>query len=138
MSFVITLTATVYPLAFNIDPGLKIVPEGVAATVQIVGVVIQLYAKWSLRRSFGLLPANRGVVVSGAYRFVRHPMYAGYFVTDLGFILANCGTRNLIVIFSQWALQAVRLLREEKLLAHDETYREYASRVRYRVIRGVF
>ena len=37
------------------------------------------------RRSFGLMPANRGIVCTGLYRAVRHPIYAGYLVTHIGF-----------------------------------------------------
>ena len=31
-----------------------------------------------LGRSFGLVPANRGIVARGPYLLVRHPIYAGY------------------------------------------------------------
>lgn len=114
------------------------VPEVLAAGVQVVGVLLQIAAKWSLRRSFGLLPANRGVVISGPYRIVRHPMYLGYLVTDIGFLVANFGVRNVVVVLVQWTLQIVRVLKEEQLLSKDIAYRDYMSRVRYRLIRGVF
>lgn len=101
-------------------------------------MLLQIYAKWSLRRSFGLLPAHRGVIVVGPYRFVRHPMYLGYLVTDIGFLAANFGVRNVVIVVAQWALQAVRIVKEEQLLSKDATYRDYMSRVCYRLIRGVF
>ena len=41
-------------------------------------------AKFSLARSFGLAPANRGVKSRGAYAFLRHPMYLGYVVEWIG------------------------------------------------------
>ncbi|RXZ36342.1 isoprenylcysteine carboxylmethyltransferase family protein [Oxalobacteraceae bacterium CAVE-383] len=137
-SLAVTLFGTFYFTAFNIKPGIQLVPEACAAAVQIVGVLIQIYAKLSLRRSFGLLPANRGVVVFGPYRFIRHPMYVGYCVTDIGFLLANLGLRNLFLVLLQWGVQVVRIMREERLLSKDDTYRQYARRVRYRLIPGLF
>jgi len=138
LSLLVTLFATFYFVAFQIEPGIRLVPELFAAGVQVAGVAIQIYAKWSLRRSFGLLPANRGVVVFGPYRVVRHPMYLGYFVTDIGFLLANFGPRNVLIVLMQWTIQLVRIMREERLLSKDDTYRRYMSRVRYRLISGLF
>ncbi|MEX3901100.1 MULTISPECIES: methyltransferase family protein [Paraburkholderia] len=99
---------------------------------------MQIHAKWSLGRSFGLLPANRGVVVAGPYRVVCHPLYLGYLVTDIGFLAANFGMHNLIVIVAQWTLQVVRIVMEEQLLSNDAAYREYTRRVHYGLIYGVF
>jgi protein-S-isoprenylcysteine O-methyltransferase Ste14 len=138
LSVVVTICATFYFLAFSIEPGIRLVPEILAAGIQVTGVLLQIYAKWSLRRSFGLLPANRGVVVVGPYRVVRHPMYLGYLVTDIGFLVANFGVRNVVIVVAQWTLQAVRIVKEEQLLSKDATYRDYMSRVCYRLIRGVF
>ncbi|MDB5774078.1 MAG: isoprenylcysteine carboxyl methyltransferase [Herbaspirillum sp.] len=137
-SLLVTLFATFYFVAFKIEPGIRLIPEFWAAGIQVAGILIQIYAKWSLRRSFGLLPANRGVVVFGPYRVIRHPMYLGYFVTDIGFLVANFGLRNAFIVFMQWTVQVVRIMREERLLSKDDTYRRYMHRVRYRLISGLF
>ena len=137
-SLAAALCGTFYFLAFRIEPGIRLVPELCAAGIQILGVAIQVYAKCSLRRSFGLLPANRGVMVFGPYHIVRHPMYLGYMVTDMGFILANFGFWNVLVVLLQWSLQVGRIMQEERLMKKDDAYRSYMSRVRYRLIAGVF
>ena len=69
-------------------------PEVVTIVISAVGLMIVVLGKLSIGRSFGLAPANRGIVSTGLYRFVRHPIYLGYLITHLGFVLANganCG-----------------------------------------------
>ncbi|NPT43570.1 DUF1295 domain-containing protein [Paraburkholderia sp. 1N] len=137
-AFICSVGGTFYFLAVRLSPGTQLIPEVAGAALQLLGIGWQLFAKVSLRRSFGILPANRGVVSRGAYRFVRHPMYLGYFVTDIGFLLANFGIQNVIVYGCQFALQVGRIVREERLLSNDEQYRAYRCKVRCRVIPGVF
>ncbi|VVD33535.1 methyltransferase family protein [Paraburkholderia dioscoreae] len=137
-AFICSMGGTYYFLAVRLAPGAQLVPETIGAALQLLGIFWQLFAKASLRRSFGILPANRGVVSRGAYRFVRHPMYLGYFVTDIGFLLVNFGLQNLLVYGCQFALQVGRIVSEEQILSADEGYRTYKDRVRYRVIPGVF
>ncbi|APR96025.1 isoprenylcysteine carboxyl methyltransferase [Pandoraea thiooxydans] len=138
MAFLFSVGGTYYFLAVQLTPGTHLIPEWAGATLQVLGLVWQLFAKASLRRAFGILPANRGVVSGGAYRFMRHPMYLGYFLTDIGFLLVNFDVRNVIVYGAQFALQAGRIWREERLLSDDERYRAYRQRVRYRVLPGLF
>jgi protein-S-isoprenylcysteine O-methyltransferase Ste14 len=125
-------------LFYNLNGGIKIVPEAVGALLQMGGIAWQLFAKISLKRSFGILPANRGVVSRGAYRFVRHPMYLGYLLTDVGFLLTNFSLINLSVHVTQVAFQIGRIVREEKMLETDVAYRCYRNTVRYRLIPLVF
>jgi protein-S-isoprenylcysteine O-methyltransferase Ste14 len=138
LTFLCSIAASYYFLAVQLAPGTPLVHESVGATLQALGIGWQLFAKASLRRSFGILPANRGIVSHGAYRFMRHPIYFGYFVADIGFLLVNFGLQNLLVYGFQFALQLVRIVREEKLLSDDERYCVYKSRVRFRVVPGFF
>jgi protein-S-isoprenylcysteine O-methyltransferase Ste14 len=137
-AYICSMGASYYFLAVRLGPGVQIAPELVGAAFQVAGICWQIFAKASLRRSFGILPANRGVVSTGAYRFVRHPIYLGYFVADIGFLLSNFGIQNLLVYGIQFALQAGRIAREERLLSHDALYRAYRNKVRYRVLPGLY
>lgn len=133
-----SLGGSYYFIAINLAPGASLAPELVGAGLQVAGIVWQIYAKASLRLSFGILPANRGIVSHGAYRFVRHPIYLGYFIADVGFLLTNFGMQNLLVYAGLYALQAVRISREEALLSDDAQYRKYREKVRFRALPGVY
>lgn len=138
LSVLMAVGAGFYFVAFRIEPGAHLVPETLAVGLQAAGVLFSIWAKCSLRRSFGILPANRGVVRGGPYRFIRHPIYFGYFVRDSGFLLANFGLQNLLIVAGHWSLQVGRIVREERLLTKDQTYRQYMERVRYRLIAGLY
>jgi protein-S-isoprenylcysteine O-methyltransferase Ste14 len=137
MAFVLVVVAYCYMVFLNTNPGLHLMSEQVSATIQVIGLSWSIYAKVSMGRSFGLLPANRGLVVTGAYRWVRHPIYAGYLANHVGYIAANFCLWNLVVLGLLYVAQFLRVLREEALLAHSSEYLEYARRVRYRFIPGV-
>lgn len=99
---------------------------------------MQISAKIILERSFGIVAVNRGVKIAGPYRFVRNPMYAGYIINHVGFLLAFPSLWNVALYSTELVIQITRLLREETLLNKDQTYRDYASQVRYRLVSMVF
>lgn len=116
----------------------SLVADGLSAAISAVGLLFIISGKLSLGRSFGLMPANRGVVSSGLYRFVRHPIYAGYLVAHLGFCLAHMSWWNLVVLGVSDIALIVRSVYEERTLVKDPAYAEYRGRVRWRVVPGVF
>lgn len=113
-------------------------PDAVGVALQLCGILFQLYGKVALGRSFGIIAANRGIVVEGPYRIVRHPIYLGYLVTHAGFLLSNWSVRNLVVYGAVYIFQVARIFAEERLLLVDGRYREYFQSVRYRLIPGLF
>ncbi|AOJ25238.1 isoprenylcysteine carboxylmethyltransferase family protein [Burkholderia seminalis] len=133
-----SLGGSFYCLTYQLTASTQLIPEWAGGTWQIIGIAWQLFAKLSLGRSFGLLPANRGVVSTGAYRFMRHPIYAGYLLSEIGFLLANFSTRNVVTIGVWMLLQIGRISMEERVLSEDADYRAYKATVRYRLIPGVF
>ncbi|AOY91454.1 isoprenylcysteine carboxyl methyltransferase [Cupriavidus sp. USMAA2-4] len=138
ISVACAIAATYYFLWIQLAPGIHLVPEMVGVALQAAGILLQIGAKLTLRRAFGLLPANRGIVSGGPYRLVRHPIYLGYFISYIGFLLVNFGLQNLLVYAVQLGLLAVRAVREERLLSADPAYRAYQDKVRYRVVPGLF
>lgn len=115
-----------------------LVPDAVGFALQLLGTAFEVCGKAALGRSFGIVPANRGVIVRGPYRIVRHPIYLGYLVTHVGFLLSNCSARNVATYAVAYFFQILRILSEERFLGGDENYRTYRERVRYRLIPGIF
>jgi protein-S-isoprenylcysteine O-methyltransferase Ste14 len=129
----IAIVGTCAPLL--VAPGGARLIDGTAPLVMMAaGLAFSISAKAFLRRSFGILPANRGVRSSGPYRLVRHPMYAGYVLTHTGFLLSSFSLQNLVAYAFCWAAMVLRIRAEEAILARDPAYRDYQGAVRRRLI----
>ena len=115
-----------------------IIPQAMCSWIIVSGFLVQISAKIILWRSFGVVPAAREIKVLGPYRFVRHPMYLGYIIQHIGFLLAYPTPWNLAVYSGALVTQVARILREERILNGEPLYREFSSRVRYRLLPGVF
>ncbi|HTX48657.1 MAG TPA: isoprenylcysteine carboxylmethyltransferase family protein [Caulobacteraceae bacterium] len=110
----------------------------IAAALILAGFGLQIWSKLTLRRSFGITPANRGLVVRGPYRYVRHPMYLGYLLGWIGFYMLNPTLWNTNVYALCALLQWLRIEAEERVLAEDPAFAAYRAEVRYRVVPGVY
>lgn len=105
--------------------------------LMVAGTGVQLHAKLTLGRSFGLVAADRGVKTHGPYRWVRHPMYAGYLVTHVGFLLISPSAWNVAIYACGFALQLARIGAEERLLSQESAYAALREKVPWRLIPGV-
>jgi protein-S-isoprenylcysteine O-methyltransferase Ste14 len=75
------------------------------------------------------------VVDTGPYRYVRHPMYAGFALFTVSTALLLGSWWGLVASAALVALVAVRATLEERVLrAELEGYDVYARRVRYRLL----
>jgi len=104
------------------------------------------FATWALieNRFFSSvvrIQVDRGHVVcdSGPYRIVRHPGYAGNMLALPGIVLALSSMWTLIPAAVALIIAVIRTVLEDQTL-QDELpgYRDYARRVRYRMIPGIF
>ena len=80
---------------------------------------------------------NRGIVMSGPYRYVRHPAYISKLVlwTISGLFLAQF---NFILVVTFWVVYWGRAVTEERHLSNDNDYLEYKAKVPWRFIPGIY
>lgn len=136
--YLIAAAGTLVPL-FAVPSSLaNIAPMGLCVALALAGILLHLGAKLSLRRSFGIVAADRGIKVEGAYRFIRHPMYLGYMMVHLSLLLAGPLLWNVIVFGVCWVLLVLRISAEERFLCGNEAYAAFQCKTRFRLIPGIY
>jgi len=135
---VVTALSLVGPALLRPAQGPGLVPDLVTAVASAIGLIVIIAGKITLGRSFGIAPANRGVVVAGPYAFVRHPIYFGYLITHVAFACAHPTPWNVLTLVVTDAALITRALYEERVLARDDIYQTYCRRVAWHVVPGVF
>ena len=110
----------------------------IGQVVQIGALVFQGYAVVSLGRSFGVVPSNRGIKTGGAYRLVRHPIYAAHILGTIGFLISHRTWLNLTAVLVALVTQTARIFYEERLLLQVPEYARYAASQRWRLIPGLW
>lgn len=116
----------------------NLAPDAVTAIASAAGLGLVIVGKVALGRSFGIAPANRGVVMRGPYVLVRHPIYAGYLLTHAAFLVAHATPWNVAVVLVADGALVARALVEERVLSADAEYQSYCRRVGWRLVPGVF
>jgi len=104
------------------------------------------FAAWALAEnrffsSVVRIQTERGHVVcdTGPYRFVRHPGYAGNMLALFGVVLALSSVWALIPAAVASIIAVIRTILEDQTLQEElPGYRDYARRVRYRLIPGIY
>jgi protein-S-isoprenylcysteine O-methyltransferase Ste14 len=135
---VMTTLSLAGPFLLSAGGGAPVASDGATATLSAFGLGLVVVAKIALGRSFGLAPANRGVVVRGPYTLVRHPIYTGYLVTHVGFLMAHPTAQNVAVVLIADTALILRALMEERVLSADTLYQQYCRRVGWHLVPGVF
>jgi protein-S-isoprenylcysteine O-methyltransferase Ste14 len=138
ISVLVTTVSVAGPSLVRAAQVAPLLPDLATTAASGVGLLIVIGAKVTLGRSFGIIPANRGIVAAGMYKVVRHPIYAGYVLTHLAFALAHPIPRNILLLAVADAALIVRALREERLLAGDAEYQSYCQRVAWHLVPGIF
>jgi protein-S-isoprenylcysteine O-methyltransferase Ste14 len=128
---------------FDWSPQIRLAFQLVALAIMVLGYVVSTWAM-AVNRYYSAvvrIQKDRGqtVVTDGPYRFVRHPSYATGIVAYL---------MIPILLGSLWALipcslvvlgTIIRTALEDKTLLEElDGYKEYARRVRYRLLPGVW
>jgi protein-S-isoprenylcysteine O-methyltransferase Ste14 len=135
---VMTTVSVAAPPMLRASDNPSLAPDIVTALVSAVAVILVIVGKLTLGRSFGLVPANRGVVSRGPYNMVRHPIYAGYLISHIAFLAAHPAPWNVAIVLVGDTALILRALMEERVLATDVAYQAYCRRVGWHLVPGVF
>lgn len=87
-----------------------------ADALMVGGIALSWASLWTLRRCFGILPEARGLVTNGPYRLVRHPVYAGEYLSVLGMTLPGLSPLSIGLFLLFCLLQCLRARQEEAAL----------------------
>ncbi|MEI6648437.1 MAG: isoprenylcysteine carboxylmethyltransferase family protein [Actinomycetes bacterium] len=127
--FILIVLLIVSPSIRNVAPGMKLL----GFVIQIAGLLLVIVGGINLRKSLTANPEPRKggtFVVTGLYKWVRHPMYLGLIVFGIGItiqresILAEIETLFLAIL-----LHFKRLYEDQLLLEKYPEAAEYQQRV---------
>lgn len=118
-----------------LQQGRPVIANWVTNAIAILGLLVVIWARFSLGRNIGFVPAQRELVNRGAYAYMRHPVYTGGLLTSLAFVLRAYSPENLLLIgLGVFWFIPVKSLVEEDFLRADPQYAEYMRTVRARWI----
>ena len=122
-------------IIFFLRRGVPLVPNWISDSLGVLGFLVVLWARLSLGRNIGLVPAQRELVHGGAYAFMRHPIYTGILLSFIAVVLRDYTRLNALLmgmgIF--WFIP-IKSLVEEDFLRQDPQYAAYMQKVRARWI----
>jgi protein-S-isoprenylcysteine O-methyltransferase Ste14 len=139
---IIPLCATFFNVSYLAVPWFpaalqkNLAPANWQITCIAIGLIFNLLGLWiavwgaiHLGRSFGVLIEVRKVVLEGAYRWVRHPIYLGHICFITGFAIANFSLAFFILVPAHIILLIYRArLEEARLVEFSPAYAEYQKR----------
>ena len=99
---------------------------------------LSLVSLLTMGRLFGIRPALRGLVTSGPYRLVRHPIYLSYVIADIGYNLQEWNPVTLLLVLVGWMSLLYRIYAEERLLSQHAEWPAYVASVRCRLVPGIW
>lgn len=132
--WLLTYVETYWLIMPILGPGRPIVSPLVTDIVALCSLAIAAWGRLSLGRSIGFVPAQRELVERGAYRYMRHPIYASLFVSYLSTALRIYSPRNAVLIAIGMFWFVLKSFVEEDFLRADPQYAAYMNRVRARWI----
>jgi protein-S-isoprenylcysteine O-methyltransferase Ste14 len=112
-------------------PAVGLVLVTLAASLSLISLL-------TMGRLFGIRPALRGLVASGPYRFIRHPMYLSYILADIGYNLQEWNFVTILLVLMGWVSLVYRIHAEERVLSQHVEWPTYAVSVPYRLLPGVW
>lgn len=106
-----------------------------AIIIFVLGLLVGLWAlNHNKRGNFNIQPKLKEgcqLVTTGAYNYIRHPMYTSVILMMLGVLVSTPTLLEFLFFIILMAVLILKARREEKLwCGHDETYIKYQKRTK--------
>lgn len=110
--------------------------EQVGLGLSVLGAALALTAFFSLGSSFSITPEARALVVTGPYRFLRHPIYFAEMLMIVGVVVGYPRLTTSVGALCVVGLQIYRIQMEERLLrdAFHASFVDFSARTRFRLV----
>ena len=110
----------------------------VSTLLILAGNALAVFVLVRLRGSFSIMAEARQLVTSGAYRYVRHPLYLAEEIATIGSVMQFLSAWTTMLLVAQIAFQLRRIANEETLLT--DVFPEYAKyrQKTARIIPGIY
>jgi protein-S-isoprenylcysteine O-methyltransferase Ste14 len=128
---------------FDLSPSFSLQVKILALVIILAGYSLGSYALIENRFFSGMvrIQTDRGhqVVSSGPYRWIRHPGYTGALLTYLATPLFLDSRWAFLPVILITIVLVIRTILEDRILQDElQGYSDYARRVRYRLLPGVW
>lgn len=130
-------TLTLAMVLLDRTPG-SIAVNLASAALILIGNYVSIVAVMSLGRSLSIMPEARRLVMSGPYRFVRHPLYAAEEVAILGVWLQFMSWPATAILVGHFIVQLWRLGFEETVLRENFPEYDAYARKTARLVPGIY
>jgi protein-S-isoprenylcysteine O-methyltransferase Ste14 len=104
---------------------LSLTGEMISTLLLLGGNALAVLVLLQLGRSFSIMAEARQLVISGVYRWVRHPLYLAEELAVIGIVLQFLSLWTALLLAAQIAFQLRRMHNEERVLS--ETFPEYTD-----------
>ncbi len=137
-AFIAWISLTLIATFWNIlDPNYTLKPpmNAVGVTIFIVGLLIRVVALMNLKRnysSFLRIRDDHQLITHGIYKYVRHPVYLGTFLSALAIPIYATSLPGTLIALTAIPLFNYRIANEEKMLIQEygHQYTEYMKTTR--------
>lgn len=106
----------------------------ITIAAQVAAALLMLWARLTFGlRSFhaGADPTEGGLVTTGPYRYLRHPIYAAILLFVTAAVLSHLAPATVVLLLAAALGAAMRIFAEERLLiGRYPEYVEYAARTK--------
>jgi len=128
----------IYGIALYPRRDLSVSLEAISTVLTMIGNIAAVAALYQLGRSFSIMAETRRLVITGPYRFVRHPLYLAEEIAMVGVFMQFASVWTALLLVVQIAFQLRRMHNEELVLAASFPEYDAYRHATARLIPGVY